>query len=519
MRLNRKVCFSFIFIAISVWFTGCSSLKIHRGVDDSKIQKFITDTLESGTYDTLIVTGHQIGSGKEKGIDTIFLEATKEHSQATEAIELSLVWLYDEYTNDFYEGSLQEESRSITLKSNFIGQEWTDVPRHWSERFGSDIFEDTIDISVYEASSSSGISLYVIKKDIWSAFWNRLDTPPETDARISCPELTYFEDSQEWGISLSALNGLLYDVDDTDNFDEEDYLIFSWDYPGSHIESVNTRTPRTTVAPIYPKELGGDQNNSTSVSDTEGILFSGNDIDDSTPTPGNDLLLSEPTAENLYAGTGEADGFNDKVRVTITVDNSQSIVDVEIEEQDSPNIGSRATSSLISNLMGSFLDIDDGEEYGVLSSSIDAVTGATFSLKAQIAAAKEAYAIAYAKSLETVSYDQQNPICGVWRGPQYEDEIGNTIWYISPEGTLECFFTYDDSADEDALGIEETCYNISVTRNSYSYSNGHMILSTTVGDSIFRTERTIIWTDNDHFSFCSTDGKEVYWSAERIYFE
>lgn len=105
------------------------------------------------------------------------------------------------------------------------------------------IFGDQFDVKAESLSEDFGLKFSITKKDIWTAFWDRLDGPPEVSATIVGQYFTYFsyEGTEVVGIPLWRLKGELYNPwdYDEDDFDTDDFFIFDLDIPGkAKIQSI-----------------------------------------------------------------------------------------------------------------------------------------------------------------------------------------------------------------------------------------------------------------------------------------
>lgn len=201
-----------------------------QGVSDDVIQGYIDIYREDNMFDSIEVIDRITTLQENLGNDFVAFQAVKEHLYATEILEFSQTWYFDEYTCSFYvTGSPLQTDRTIILKENIVGAMWSGLARYYGTQ---NLFADQFDIYAESLSADVGLTLNIVKKDVWGAYWDRLDAPPENLATIVCPELTYFNDSEEVGIALFNLADMLYSPGDDDNFDEDDYFIFDLNNPG-----------------------------------------------------------------------------------------------------------------------------------------------------------------------------------------------------------------------------------------------------------------------------------------------
>lgn len=484
--INKGLLLYTLIFTLLILLSGCSQFA-KKKVDNAAIQAYIDSYIENGTYDTMTVTTRD--SSLENAEEIIF-EAQKEHLYATETIKFSETWHYDEYSHNFFPSDAPiEMERTISLESPIIGAVWTNLARYYGTM---DVFADTFNFEV-ETVSDDGITLKVTKKDTWTAYWERLDAAPEATVRITCPDLTYFRETEEWGVSLRALDSVLYDSEAFDNFDDNDYFIFDLDQPqNGKIQSVYGNSPQVIVKISCSEE--------------------GTRSDEDKGTDVNETSFSSSITRNLYIGSAISDGFSGEVKVTITVDGSQNIIDVEVEEHDTPNIGSKAANALKNELIGATsIMVDD--DSGFTTIVADAVTGATVTSKALIAAAKEAYIIAIAKSAGMVSYDALNPICGIWKWDSSDCDLANSIWCLFPDGVLRSFKVYDDEEWEYAY---KYFYESFTSVTDYSYIEGNIILRNR--DANYSEDiGAINWLDSNNFSLITE--YDDYFYATRILFE
>lgn len=206
-----------------------------QGVSEDIINGYIDTYKEENMFDSIEVVDRVTTLKENWGDDFVVFQAAKEHLYATKILKYSQTWVFDENTCDFYVMSEPSQiDRTILLKEDIVGAEWNNFPRYYNTQ---SLFADQFDVKVESLSIDSGLELKFTKKDVWGAFWDRLDSPPEVSTTIWCPYFTYFsyEGTEEVGVSLLYLMGELYspwEHDDND-FDTDDYFIFDFNIPGN----------------------------------------------------------------------------------------------------------------------------------------------------------------------------------------------------------------------------------------------------------------------------------------------
>lgn len=207
-----------------------------QGVSDEVVQDYMESYKRESAFDSVELINRTTVLEENRGEDKVVFRAIKEHLYGTEILDYNQVWYFDEYSYGFFiAGEPERVNRSIILSNTIVGAEWDNLARYHGTYSA---FPDQFDIKVV-AMYDDELVLDITKKDIWAAYWEGLNLPPETSAQIVCTMLSYFSDSEEIGFSLSALNGLLYAQTEDDNFDNDDYFIFNLDRAGvGKIESV-----------------------------------------------------------------------------------------------------------------------------------------------------------------------------------------------------------------------------------------------------------------------------------------
>lgn len=196
-----------------------------HGISEESLMNYIALNKSEYDFDNIEVIDRDTSLDENLGLDVITFKAVKEHILGTETLEFQETWFLN---TDYYDfeaiNSPQQLNRSIILGNSIVGTEWSDLARYDGTY---DIFCDLISFKI-DALNENGVIMSVTRKDVWAAYWDRLDYPSEFTTQIICSYLTYFDDDQ-LGFSLSDLNGILYDSKDEDNFDDNDYFIFDLD--------------------------------------------------------------------------------------------------------------------------------------------------------------------------------------------------------------------------------------------------------------------------------------------------
>lgn len=204
-----------------------------QGVSDAVLQAYFDSLKRSQGYSSVEIVGRDTSLEPNTGYDEVTYEVTMDHLYATEKRKYIQTWFFNEYSCDYYaSGEPFMENRSVMLKETIVGAGWTNMARYYGTY---DIFSDQFDIYIV-ALSEDKIQLVVQGRDIWAAHWNGLDDPPGESTVGDHPSiLSYFEDTNDVGISLRRLGlvGFFYDDNDDDRFTVNDYFIFSLDQPGS----------------------------------------------------------------------------------------------------------------------------------------------------------------------------------------------------------------------------------------------------------------------------------------------
>lgn len=286
-----------------------------QGVEEEVLQQYIDSFQNRNESDAIKIIDRATELEENWGEDEIIFQTTKEHLYGTEILEYSQKWSFDTCSCEFITaGEPQRIDRSIILNENIVGAKWENLARYKGTQ---NIFADQFDIQVV-SFGEDGLSLWVTKKDIWTARWEGLSEPIISSMPMGCAMLMYLSESDEIGFSLAPLSGLLYDSSSDDNFDNDDYFVFDLDSPGVG-----------KIVKIYSAQ-------------SKGII-----------------------AKGITSGKS-------------------------VEEE--------ATE----------------------------------------------YAISVAKEHGMISYDPDNPICGVWDWDSDDSEFGNTIWCIWPDGTFDAYINADD---------------------------------------------------------------------------
>lgn len=356
-----------------------------QGVDDEIVQEYMDLYKRENLFDTVELVDRTTTLEEDWSEDRITFRAVTEHLYGTEILEYNQMWYFDEYSYGFVLAGYPERvDRSIILNYNIVGALWDNLARYHGSY---DLFQDQFDIQVVYIYEEK-IVLEITKKDVWAAHWEGLDRPPETSARIACAMLSYLNDSDEIGFSLSSLSGLLYAPNDKDDFGDTDYFIFDLDGNGAG-----------KIERIY---------NSQS---------------------------SNVTKKGILSG--------------------KSAEDEAIE-----------------------------------------------------------YVVSVAKEYGMISYDPQNPICGVWAWDSDDYDFENTIWCIWPDGTLDLYVYVDNEYALDEVHMVDLSQ-----QGEWSYDGNYFTLSTgSAGDVRPVMTVEIAWHDDDTFELVITEYSEYYY-AKRVHYD
>lgn len=209
-------------------FTEWKIWPLH-GITEESLTDYIEYNKSEYDFDSAEVLDRETFLDENAGTDIVTFKIVKEHLLGTETLDIQQTWYYN--TNYCAWETLsvpQQLDRTIILNNSMVGTEWKDLARYDGTY---NIFCDAISFKV-DTLNDDGIIMSVTRKDIWAAHWNGLNEPPEFTAQIACSYLTCFDDGQI-GFSLSALDGMLYNSQDDDNFDDNDYFIFDLDNSAS----------------------------------------------------------------------------------------------------------------------------------------------------------------------------------------------------------------------------------------------------------------------------------------------
>lgn len=196
-----------------------------QGVDDATIQSVIDSYINDGTYDSLEITSRDTELGPNQGTDTIYFDAVKEHVYATEHIILSKTWYFSDYLYAFESpDDMFEYIRAINFNSSLTGASWRDLIRY---KGASNLFLDRFDIHIKEWNSDNTLYATIARKQF---NWDLTTTPiRESYVAFYNSDYAYNSSEDKWGLSLSKLNGVLYDSTDSVNFEDHDYFYFDLD--------------------------------------------------------------------------------------------------------------------------------------------------------------------------------------------------------------------------------------------------------------------------------------------------